>query len=452
MKIKFILPALEEAQSPFWRPIKYSLFPPLGLATLAGFLPDDAEASLIDQHVQRLSFEDLPDIAVIQVYVTNAYRAYDIADYFRQQGVFVVLGGLHVTALPQEAIEHADTIICGPAEEAFPRLLQDYRNGRATKIYSSETRSLAGLPPARRDLFDRRRYLVPNSLVIGMGCPHTCDFCYKESFFKGGKSYYSRTVDDVLAEIESLSGRHLFFLDDHLLADTRLSRELFTEMRGMGRVFQGAATVASILESDTLEVAVEAGLRSLFVGFESLEEANLSGSGKNHNIGRDYRRAIDRLHDLGVMINGSFVFGMDADDKEVFSKTVNWAVEMGLATSTFHIATPYPGTEFYRKMKAANRIITQDWNRYDTRSVTFQPALLSVDELQQGYEKAYRDFYRWQAIVRACLGHDTMERRLRQFLYTAGWKKAEPFWNMVIQLRKLNVMTPMLESILSFES
>ncbi|MEM7533288.1 MAG: radical SAM protein [Chloroflexota bacterium] len=449
MKIKFILPALTEAESSFWRPIKYSLFPPLGLATLAGYLSPADEAEIVDQHVQTLDLSDTPDIVAIQVYITNAYRAYQIADHYRRKGVYVILGGLHVTSLPDEAAPHADTIFLGPGEDTFPAFLDDFRHNRPKPVYTSTTRTLLGIPPIRRDLIQRELYLVPNSIVVTRGCPHHCEFCYKDAFFKGGKTFYTQVVDDALAEIDRLPGRHLYFLDDHLLGHTRFARNLFDGMRGMDRVFQGAATVDSILHGDLIEQAARAGLRSIFVGFESLDDRNLAQSNKKQNLGRDYRRAIDRLHDLGIMINGSFVFGLDGDNNDVFKQTVDWAIESGITTATFHIATPYPDTAFYAKMQQSGRLLTDDWDLYDTRHVTFQPKQLSATELKQGYDWAYTEFYRWNAIVQSSLSHGSVKHQLKHFFYTSGWKKFEPLWNMVIQLKRLNLMTPMLEGVLS---
>ncbi len=261
-----ILPALTEAVSPFFRPIKYSLFPPLGLATLAAYLG----------------------------------------------GAYVVLGGLHVTSLPGEAAAHADTIFLGPGEDTWPQFLADLRSGRPLARYQSRVRTLAALPPIRRDLIKRSHYLVPNSIVVSRGCPHSCSFCYKEAFFAGGRGFYTQRVDQALAEIERLPGRHLYFLDDHLFGDVRFASALFEAMRGMGRLWQAAGTVASVLRPGLLEKAVACGLRSLFVGFETLDAENLRAQRKPQNLRRDYGEAIRRLHGLGVMVNGSFVFGMDA--------------------------------------------------------------------------------------------------------------------------------------------
>jgi len=184
MKVKMILPALAEAESPFWRPIKYSLFPPLGLATLASYLSPEDEVEIQDQHVEKLELNDTPDLVVIQVYITNAYRAYKIADDYRLKGSYVILGGLHVTSVPDESSKHADSIFIGPGEETFPQFLQDFKNKNPKKVYSSPIRTLEKLPPVRRDLIKRNKYLVPNSIVVTRGCPHHCDFCYKDAFLK----------------------------------------------------------------------------------------------------------------------------------------------------------------------------------------------------------------------------------------------------------------------------
>lgn len=449
MKVKMILPALTEAESPFWRPIKYSLFPPLGLATLAAFLDPDDEIDLQDQHVEQLNLDDEPDLVLIQVYITNAFRAYKIADHYRAKGAYVLLGGLHVTSLPEEAAPHADTIFLGPAEESFPRFLTDYRNKRPQKIYTSQVRTLHDLPPVRRDLIKRSSYLVPNSLIVTRGCPHHCDFCYKDAFFTGGKSFYTQLVDDALTEIERLPGKHLYFLDDHLLGNPKFAFELFEGMKGMNRVFQGAATIDSILNGNLIEQAAEAGLRSVFVGFETFSPENLRQSNKNQNIARNYEEAVRRLHSLGVMINGSFVFGLDHDDKDVFRRTVDWGVENAITTATYHVLTPYPGTRLFQNMEAEGRILTRNWDLYDTRHVVYKTHELTAEELERGYNWAYKEFYSWSNIIEASFSHESAKHILKHLFYTGGWKKFEPLWNFIIKTGGLNNMLPLLESILS---
>jgi radical SAM superfamily enzyme YgiQ (UPF0313 family) len=449
MKVKLILPSLTEAESPFWRPVKYSLFPPLGLATLAAYLSPDDEIDLQDQHVEKLNLDDQPDLVIIQVYITNAYRAYKIADHYRAKGVYVLLGGLHVTSLPEEASQHADTIFLGPGEDTFPQFLIDFKNKAAKKVYFSSVRTLKNIPPVRRDLIKRGNYLVPNSIVVTRGCPHHCDFCYKDAFFEGGKTSYTQLVDDALTEIERLPGKHLYFLDDHLLGHEKFASELFEGMHGMNRVFQGAATVESILRGDLIEKAAKAGLRSVFVGFETFSPANLKQSNKKQNLEKDYVQAVNRLHSLGIMINGSFVFGLDDDDQDVFKRTVDWGVKNSITTATYHVLTPYPGTRLYKTMEQQGRIVTKNWDLYDTRHVVYQTKNLTAEELEMGYNWAYKEFYSWTNILTSSLNHTSNKHKLKHLFYTGGWKKFEPMWNLLIKTEKLNNMLPLLESILS---
>jgi radical SAM superfamily enzyme YgiQ (UPF0313 family) len=452
MYVKLILPALTEATSPHFRPIKYSLFPPLGLATLAGYLEilgEDVTIDLQDEHVEKLRLDDSPDLVVIQVYITSAKRAYQLADHYRAQGAYVCLGGLHVTSLPAEAAAHADTIFLGPGEDSWPQFLHDFNAGHPGQRYQSKLRTLDHLPPIRRDLIKRNLYLVPNSIVVSRGCPHVCDFCYKEAFFQGGKSFYTQTVDAALAEIERLPGRHLYFLDDHLFGNPKFAAALFEGMKGMGRLWQAAGTVKSVLQPELLEKAADCGLCSLFVGFETLNPDNLTAQRKYQNLNRDYNAAIQRLHGLGVMINGSFVFGMDEDDANVFERTVDWAIAQGIETATFHILTPYPGTALHTRMKAQGRILHENWDLYDTRHTVFQPAKLTPAALEAGYWRAYRNFYTWGSIVQGAWSKATWTNSLRHLAYAGGWKKFEPLWDWVIRAKRAGQALPMLERILS---
>ncbi len=448
MRVKMILPALTEATSPFFRPIKYSLFPPLGLATLAAYLNDDDEVTIADEHVEKLNLDDDPDLVAIEVYITSAYRAYQIADHYRRKGAHVCLGGLHVTSMPDEAAKHADTIFLGPGEEAWQRFLSDFRRGAPQSVYRSAERTLFGVPAVRRDLIKRNLYLVPNSIVVSRGCPHVCDFCYKEAFFQGGKSFYTQTVNAALAEIERLPGRHLYFLDDHLFGNVPFARALFEGMRGMGRLWQAAGTVQSVLKPGLLELSAECGLRSLFVGFETLSAENLRASSKYQNLHRDYNAAVRRLHDLGVMVNASFVFGMDHDDASVFDRTVAWAIDQGIETATFHILTPYPGTGLYHRMLGEGRILHHNWDLYDTRHVVFQPRILTPQQLEDGYCKAYCDFYKWGNIVQSAWTQPSVLEKVRHIAYAGGWKKLEPMWDWIIRARRVTSMLPVLENVL----
>ena len=450
LRVKMILPSLIEANSPGYRPIKYALFPPLGLASLASYLDPDDQVELLDEHVQApLELDDAPDLLVMSVYITSARRAWEIADPPRARDACVRRRtASHVP--PDEAASHADTVFIGPGEGAWQEFLVDFRAGRPKPRYeaAASMRSLEGIPPVRRDLIERRRYLCPNSIVVSRGCPHHCDFCYKDAFYEGGRSFYTQTVDEALAEIDRLPGRHLYFLDDHLLGNERFARALFDGMRGMGRLFQGASTVNAILRGDLIERAAAAGMRSVFVGFETLNPENLRRHDKRQNLGRDYDEAIRRCHDLGVMVNGSFVFGLDDDGPDVFERTVEWGISRSLETSTYHIMTPYPGTALHRRIADDERIVTDDWDLYDTRHVVFKPKRMTPEQLEAGYWRAYRDFYTWSAIWKGAAGQDTLKGRARHLAYAGGWRKFEPLWDLIIRARHVNAMLPALERTL----
>ena len=357
----------------------------------------------------------------------------------------------HLELRKLESIGGRDTYDLLPALDrvVFPQFLKDFKTGVPQRRYVSTIRTLVDVPPIRRDLIKRHLYLVPNSIVVSRGCPHHCSFCYKDAFFEGGKGFYTQRVDAALAEIDRLPGRHLYFLDDHLLGNTQFAEALFEGMKGINRVFQAASTVDAILRGRLIEKAADAGLRSLFVGFESFTPANLKQSNKKQNLHKDYSKAVSRLHDLGIMINGSFVFGLDDDTKDVFKHTIQWAVENAITTSTFHILTPYPGTALYRDMQKAGRLTTDNWDLYDTRHVVYKTTRMTADELETGYHWAYKEFYKWNNILDASLRHHSFKHGLKHFLYSGGWKKFEPLWNLIIKTKNLAFMLPLLESILA---
>ena len=450
MNVKLILPALAQARAPGLRGAKYQRFPPLGLATLAAYLSPDDHIDLQDEHVETLNLDDDPNLVVIQTYTSSAYRAYHLADHYRRKGAYVCIGGLHVTSMPLEAARHADSIFLGPGEDTWPRFLRDFHARRPRRFYRSTTRSLLATPPPRRDLIKSHLYLVPNTLVVSRGCPHHCDFCYKDAFFRGGRGFYTMAVDEALAEIDRLAGRHLCFLDDNLLGDPAFAETLFDALAGSGRVWLAAGTVQAVLTQPRLiEKAVAAGMRSLFIGFETLSSDNLRSVGKVQNLNRDYGQVVRRLHSMGVMVNGSFVFGMDGDDESIFERTAEWAVTQGIESATFHILTPYPGTVLHRRLAAQGRILTSNWDLYDARHAVFQPAGMSSEALEAGFQYANRHFGSWPSIWRAAATKETAADRLRHLLFSSGLRKWNPLWSWISRHGRLPQLIPLMESILA---
>ena len=291
---------------------------------------------------------------------------------------------------------------------------------------------------------------MPNSIVVSRGCPHVCDFCYKEAFFEGGKSFYTQTVDDALAEIERLPGRHLYFLDDHLFGNPRFASEpLRRACAAWGGSGRRRARCSRCCGQDCWSRRWRAGCAASSSASRRSIPPTCSEQHKYQNLDRDYTAAIRRLHDLGVMVNGSFVFGMDDDDESVFDRTVEWAIAQGIETATFHILTPYPGTALYTRMAAQGRLLHRDWDLYDTRHVVFRPAKLTPEALEAGTGARTRllpvGLDCAGCLDARALGRATAPCRRTQ---EAG-RSCEPMWDMIIRAKRASRMLPVLETVLS---
>lgn len=445
-RLLLILPSLQQLHDYQFRLIKYSRFPPLSLLTLAGLTPADRwEIIVRDEHVESSEVEGDVDLVGIQTYISSSGRAYELADRWRKRGAKVVLGGLHPTSMPMEAAEHADVVCMGPAETVWKKILDDFEQGRLQKFYRGRCQGSAALAPIpRRDLMNPRAYLIRNTMVSSRGCPHSCDFCYKSSFW--GPHYYEpRPMIDIARELASMDDRLVFFLDDNLLANKMHARKLFKLLREFGIVWQAAASLDVTSDPAYLEEAYEAGCRSLFVGFESLSPENMRGNNKMVNATADYAAACRRFHDAGIMINGSFVFGFDCDGPDVFDRTVEFAVENKILTATFHVLTPLPGTPAFSRLEAEGRILHRDWAYYDTDHAVFQPRRMTPDELESGHKRACRDFVSYGSILRRSWG---LPGVLKRIAYNVAWMKVDPLWTAIIRAGLMPFATRIFEQVL----
>ncbi len=430
-KILLLLPALQQEKDREYRLIKYSRFPPLSLLTLAGLTPkDDYSITIRDEHIESGIVDDDFDLVGIQTYISSAYRAYQLAAHYRRRGAKIVLGGLHPTSMPEEALNHADAICIGPAESVWSEILRDFERGTLKRIYRGEPKGSAQLVPLPRwDLVDHRKYLIRNTMVTSRGCPHSCSFCYKSGFW-GPRYYEARPIEEIEKELAMVDDGMVFFLDDNLLGNRHHARALFDVLRGSGIVWQAAASMDVIHQPGYLDEAYKAGCRSLFVGFESLSSQNMRSVNKSHNILADYGEAVGRFHDSGIMVNSSFVFGFDCDGQDVFDRTVEFTIEHKLETATFHILTPFPGTPLFNKLDQDGRLLHKSWSRYDTDHAVFQPARMSPDELEEGHQHAYREFLRYGSIVRRSFGMPGVVKRLA---YNIAWMKVDPLWEGILR-------------------
>ncbi len=366
---------------------------------LAALTPDDVEVSLVDEAVDEVDLNAEVDLVGISAMTTQAPRAYQIADAFRARGVKVVLGGMHPSACPQEAAEHADAVVVGEAEGVWPRVIEDAGQGRLQQFYQADTRpDLADVPVPRRDLLNQDAYLTTGLVQASRGCPFGCSFCTVTRFF--GRTYRFRPVEKVIEEVAGLREKLVIFVDDNIMGLPAYSKRFFEQLAGLGKTWFSQASLTMLKDARLLKLAARSGCRGLFVGLESLSQSALQHWGKNFNAGVSYRDAIARLHDHGIGVIGSFIFGADEDDPDVFDRTVEFVERAHLDAAQFSILTPLPGTRFYEEMEREDRLIDRNWAHYDGGHVVFRPRNMSADKLREGFHRALRQVYSLTGIIR----------------------------------------------------
>lgn len=389
--------------------------PPLGLAMVASLTSSDFEVSIIDEKIEEIDFDRDVDLVGITSMTATAPRAYEIADRFRQKGVSVVLGGIHPSSVPQEAIKHADAVVIGEAEDTWERLITDFRNGEMQKFYKSSRPTLNNIPLPRRELFKAGKYLLTNTIQTTRGCPFDCNFCTVTQFF--GNTFRFRPIQDVVNEIKRLHARFVGFVDDNIIGNIRQAKKFFRTLIPLKIKWMSQASIMLAQDDELLKLAKQSGCIQLFIGFESLISRNLKEIGKRINVVEKFKDAIKRIHDHGIGIEGAFIFGLDHDDESIFEKTVDFAQKAKLDSAQFGILTPFPGTRLYEKLDREGRIFDRDWSKYDIEHVVFRPKLMSPETLERGFRWAYREFYSLRSIFYRTLG---LNKRWRHFFPILG--------------------------------
>ncbi|MEX0653753.1 MAG: radical SAM protein [Phycisphaeraceae bacterium] len=411
---------------------------PLTLPTLASLIPDDvpAEVTCVDEGIDAVDFDTPADVVGMTVITGTAPRAYELAHAFRERGATIVLGGPHVTLIPEDAQPHADSIVVGYAEQSWPQLLRDVRNGCLQPRYDQAADlDLADMPLPDRSVLPRRRYLTANVFEATRGCIHNCDFCVVPSAW--GRKPLQKPVADVVADLRAQQARRAIFVDLNIIADKAYARQLFEALTPLKIQWYGLATTLLCDDLPLLDLAARSGCRGLLMGLESIDTANLRRSRKGFNDPDAYGKVVQRLHERGIALQGCFVFGLDHDRPDVFEKTARFAVETAIDLPRFAIVTPFPGTGLYQRLEREGRILTRNWELYDGQHVVFQPKHLEVDELQAGTERAWQIAYGWRNIARRLrhtaapwtvalttnLGYRYYAHNLHRF-YTCDWMLA----------------------------
>jgi len=377
-------------------------YAPLTMTTLAALVPLDMEAGLkiYDETVEAIPLDLAADIVLITAITGTSSRAYRFADYLRSKGITVFLGGVQPTLDPVEAQKHCDALFTGVADYTFPEALKDYRAGKLKAIYRQECEniSLAGRPLPRRDLLKPHAYITNNSVEAVRGCPLPCTFCAYPAAF--GKNPVCRPVNDVIAEIERLKGRHVLFPDVNLLADIDYAKRLFTAMIPLKKRWFGLTTSSVGFDNEFYAILEKSGCKGLLIGFESVNQAAQGYIKKSVNKTEDYETLVKRLHDSGILINGCFAFGGDDDGKDVFERTVEEVQRLRIDLPRYAILTPFPNTELYRSLLEQGRIFEYEPAMYDVEHVVFRPKNMTADELYEGTEWAWRETYKTGNILK----------------------------------------------------
>ena len=370
----------------------YFRMPTLGLLRVAGATPPDWSVTILDEKVEPIDFSRPVDLVGITGMTPAINRAYEIADAFRARGVPVVMGGIHVSMLPDEALAHADAVIIGEAEDLWPRLLSDFRQGVLQRSYRHEAfPSLSRLGSPRWPLYDGKGYLPFHCVETSRGCPHGCDFCSVTNYFGG--CYRTRPPEEVEEEIRGLrpfAGRFtlknvVFFVDDNIAGKRAHARELLTRLIPYQLKWVGQASTTIARDDELLDLCRKSGCMGLLIGFETLSKEKLLAVRKGFNSPEGYMDAIHKLHDYGIGVSGAFVFGLDGDDPGVFDRTYEFVQQAKLESPYFSILTPYPGTRLHGKLVGEGRIIDSDWSNYNTNNVVYQPQGMTAPQLFDGY-------------------------------------------------------------------
>lgn len=401
IKIALISPKgpLYRHRGGIWR--KSLRYQPLTLTTLAALVPAElpVDLQLFDEGIADVPLDLDAHLIGLTVITGTARRAYELADHFRARGATVVLGGPHVTLIPEDASPHADSIVTGYAEDSWPQLLRDFIRGELRPRYNQASDlDLADRPFPKRELLPGNRYLTNNVFEATRGCVHNCDFCVVPTAW--GRQPLQKPVNDVIADIRQHGARKLIFVDLNLIADRQYARQLFTALIPLRIQWYGLATVLLAQDEELLELAGRSGCRGLLMGLESISTANLRQNHKGFNAPEKFARVVERLHAHGIALQGCFVFGLDQDESDIFLKTAEFAVATKVDLPRFAIVTPFPNTPLYHRLEAEGRILTRNWELYDGQHVVFRPARLTVAELQAGTEVAWKHAYSFRSIAR----------------------------------------------------
>lgn len=371
-----------------------ALYSPLaGLLAVAATIPRDRyEVVLTDENIEAIDFDLKADMVGISAMTAYVNRGYEIADVFRARGVPVVMGGVHPSFMPQEALKHCDAVVVGEVELVMEQLLDDLEAGSLKGTYRSKTlHPMTGLRAPRYDLLKKNRYVNKTFVQTSRGCHQGCTFC-AEPLMNGLKFRY-RPVDEVVREVEECGAKNISINDADFFGTPERPKEVMRALKGRGITWQAGVTSKLAQDDSMLELAAESGCTMLSIGFESISRDTLKSVHKHVNRPDQFAALVEKLHGYGIMVFGLFMFGFDGDDTDTFAETARFNIEAGYDACAYSVLTPYPGTLTWYELKKAGRIVSFDWEKYDQGHVVYQPARMTGDALRLGHISAYETFY-----------------------------------------------------------
>ncbi|MEE9568895.1 MAG: radical SAM protein [Candidatus Binatia bacterium] len=378
---------------------KGALFPPLNLATLAALTPPEHEVAIDDGCLGPVAATRSADLVAITAMTAQAPAAYVLADQYRARGIPVVLGGIHPSMCADEAAEHADSVVLGEADRLWPDLVQDFAKGRMkSRYHDPEPIDLANIVLPRRDLLNPKGYVIFNSVQTTRGCPFNCNFCSVTTM--SGVRYRFRPVEKVVEELRALDSRFIYFVDDNIIGVPRRAKELFKAFRPLKLAWASQVTINFSRDQELMRLARESGCYGVFIGFETFSHKSIRDAGKGVNRPSEYLHDIRRIHEAGIKVWGSFIFGFDSDTLDVFRETLDFIEKSGMEFAQFSLLTPLPGTALFRQFEEEQRIIQRDWAKYDLGAVVFNHPLLSAERLHFEKNHAWRRFYSLRSILK----------------------------------------------------
>lgn len=369
----------------------FSILPTLYARKIAAITPKEHDVDLITERYSKINFDENYDIVNINFTTSTTARAYEIADKFRKKGTSVVLSGPHPSVLPEEAKKHADSVLLGWGELNWLQLLEDFQNNNLQPLYQPiKYDNSVHIPPTNVKL---PGFVITGAVEATRGCPYKCDFC-PETNIPGGSQFYTRPVDDVIAEIKSISQKTLMFYDTSLTINPDYTKSLFTKMRGLHKKFfcNGNVDVLAY-DIEFVKLSKDAGCLAWLIGFESISQETIDDMGKTTNKVKEYMQAVQNIHDNRMAVIGCFMFGFDTDTKDVFNETLKAIRDLEIDVVDFCVLTPFPGTPLFNKFEKQGRIMTKDWSKYNMKDVVYKPKNMTSEELLQGLRKMYTKFY-----------------------------------------------------------